>query len=437
MKKLSYITFMLISAFIGQKAARASGDLYNFDDSIDLKALASLEIKSGKTNDAATLEKPYLIIVSLDGFRHDYPTLHNAKNIQAMMREGSYVRRLIPAFPSITFPNHYTIATGMYPEHTGLVGNTMYSREKDALYQIRDSKAVRDGHWYNGTPLWSLAERQGMLSASFFWVGSEATEPLTPPSYYFRYNNKVPYTLREQQVEKWLELPEKERPHLIFLYYSITDSSGHIYGPESQETHDAVQYVDARIGMLRKYIKQSKLPINLIVTADHGMANSTNTYNVHDYVDLASNRFITLGPVAMIYTENPQEKQRIYTELLKQEKFDAYLDTNVPEYLNFKNKDRIGDIVLITREPDMIDYVATGEKSSLERLKGDHGYDPYRYPNMSAIFVAEGPNIQSGLALAPTENIHIYPFVAKILGLKVTDPIDGRLEKLAPMLKQK
>ncbi|MBN2068424.1 MAG: alkaline phosphatase family protein [Opitutales bacterium] len=435
MKKLPLISLFALSIWPFPLRG-ASGELYQFNDAMTLETLESIEVTSGAQNSDAAMEQPYVVIVSLDGFRYDYPTLHHATNLQAMMESGSYARRLLPSFPSVTFPNHYTIATGLYPSHSGLVGNTMYSREKDAVYRIRDKEAVRDGSWYGGTPLWSLAETQGMLSASFFWVGSEAGEPLTPPAYYFRYDSSVPYALRVAQVEKWLELPEKERPHLIFLYYSLTDSAGHLYGPESEATGKAVRYVDAVVGELRDYIGKSELPINLIVLADHGMAPVSNVCNVRDFVDLGENFFAGLGPVAMIYTKSPAEKERIYKALVNRSEFATYTSETIPDYLNYRNKDRIGDIILISTPPTSLEYMGPEKAPYSRELKGTHGFDPYAVKEMGAIFIAEGPNIESGLVLPPVENIHIYPFVASILGLKVPDSIDGKAEKLAPLLKQ-
>ncbi len=391
-------------------------------------------MKTGAINQPSAIDKPYVIMVSLDGFRHDYPTLHGATHLLDMMANGSYVERLIPSFPSKTFPNHYTLATGMYPANHGLIGNQFFSREKQMNYRLGNPSVVTDGRWYGGIPLWSLAEQQGMLSASFFWVGSEAKIHGQHPAYYFRYDGSVPYQLRIDQVQHWLELPESERPHLIFLYYSLTDSAGHAFGPESPDTGKAVKYVDALIGDLRTYIQASDLPINLIVTADHGMTEITENINIRDYADLGESQFIS-GPMAMIYTKSEEETSRIYSKLQNHANFDCYLQDAVPSYLNFSNKDRVGDIVLITSPPLNLNYW-TGAKAKVYRGKGTHGYDPYRNEDMNAIFIAEGPQIRRGQVLSPLENIHVYPFVASILELEIDHTIDGRKEMLAPLLKQ-
>ncbi|MBC2605209.1 alkaline phosphatase family protein [Pelagicoccus albus] len=409
-------------------------NLYQFDESMTIEDVEQLEKGNGGENAEETLAKPYVIMVSLDGFRHDYVELHGAKNLQEMKESGSFVSRLIPSFPSKTFPNHYTIATGMYPAHHGLVGNSFYSRTRKAEYRLGNRDAVEDGDWYGGTPLWVLAEKQGMRSASFFWVGSEADVQGIHPSSHFQYQKTLPYPLRIEKVKRWLEEPASTRPHLIMLYFSLTDTAGHVYGPEAPETGKAVRHVDELIGQLRDYVRASELPVNLIVTADHGMSLVDGYVNVRDFVDLKGARFVS-GPMAMIYTDSESETDRIFAELQGQEKFECYREGTLPSYLNFSNSDRIGDIVLVAQAPDQLGYFDV-EMAWSSGTKATHGFDPYRNDEMGAIFIAEGPSIQSGLELSPVENIHIYPLVASILGLEVPDNIDGRSEVLAPLLKK-
>src|SRR5271154_781367 len=167
------------------------------------------------------LSKPYVILVSLDGFRYDYPKRYGAPHLQQLAAHGaSAPDGMIPAYPSITFPNHYTIATGLYPEHHGIVANAFYDPDRDSVYSSRDPQSVTDGAWYGGTPLWGLAEQQGMRSASFFWIGSEAEIQGTRPSYYLKYDGSVPNAKRVEQVLAWLRLPPERRPHFITLYYN-------------------------------------------------------------------------------------------------------------------------------------------------------------------------------------------------------------------------
>jgi ectonucleotide pyrophosphatase/phosphodiesterase family member 4 len=412
----------------------ADPKLYEFDQSLNLEVLERLEHRSGRQNNAWAMQQPYVVMVSLDGFRHDYARRHGAVELLDMMEKGSYVKRLIPAFPSETFPNHYGMATGLYPGNHGIVKNTFHSRQKNSTYRISDRSLVEDGSWYAGVPLWVLAEQQGMLAASYFWVGSEADVLGMQPSYWFTFKQDTPYDLRVDKVQQWLQLPDAERPHLIFLYYSLTDSAGHMHGPDGEGTGEAVRYVDSMIGKLRGVIKASGLPINLLVVSDHGMAEVERTINIADLVDLGDHRFIA-GPMAMVYTDSREETGRIYAALQRGEGFDVYLQDGLPNYLQFRNSDRLGDLVLVGHGGNYLSY-STVAKPRPYSNRAAHGWDPYRVEAMGGILIAEGPGIRSGQVLSPVENVHLKPLVAQLLGLSFDGEIDGRLEVLAPLLME-
>src|SRR5271154_5132804 len=211
-------------------------------------------------NTAEQQQKHYVVMVSLDGFRYDYPKKYGAKHILAIGAKGaSAPDGMIPSYPSLTFPNHYTLVTGLYPEHHGIVANSFYDTARKETYSYHDSKSVGDGTWYGVTPLWVLAEQQGMRSASFFWVGSEADIQGVRPSYYLKFDGSFPNPKRVEQVLAWLHLPPEQRPHMITLYFSDTDSAGHRFGPDSQQEADAVHELDGQIGKLMEGIKESKL----------------------------------------------------------------------------------------------------------------------------------------------------------------------------------
>jgi len=384
-------------------------------------------------NTTKAMESPYVIMVSLDGFRYDYAEKHGAENLLDMAQKGSSTVRLIPSFPSKTFPNHYTLVTGMYPENHGIVANSFYDSELKESYRISDRQAVEDGSWYGGVPLWNLAQFQGMLAASYFWVGSEANVNGLHPKYYYQYNKTTPYEYRVKRVLQWLRLPEKERPHFITLYFSLVDTNGHIYGSDAAETKEAVRYVDQQIGALRKGIKELGLPVNLIVTSDHGMDDVSKPINIYDYITVPKEQFLA-GPVAMIYTKSEEEREAWYNGLIKQSLFKTYKREEMPDYLNFSDNPRIGDLVLIADAPYQITYFAGGRTKKGLTIKGTHGFDPYESKSMGGIFYAEGPHIKQSHLIPPFENIHIYPLVARLLGLRPMVPIDGRFEVLQSVL---
>ncbi|MCP5051927.1 MAG: alkaline phosphatase family protein, partial [bacterium] len=195
---------------------------------------------------------------------------------------------LIPVYPSKTFPNHYSIVTGMYAGNHGIVSNEFYDPQKGKRYSVRDRSTIKDGSWYGGVPLWVLAEKQGMLTAPYFWVGSETNILGTLPTYYYSFDSKVPYLDRARQVIKWLKLPLEKRPHFITLYFSIVDTMGHRYGPGSKQLKDAVFKVDGVLDWLFKEIEKLELPVNIIIVSDHGMMemDTAKIEYLDDYVDL-------------------------------------------------------------------------------------------------------------------------------------------------------
>lgn len=382
-------------------------------------------------NTEASKQKPYVIMVSIDGFRYDYAEKFGAKNILSIAENGSSAESMMPSFPSKTFPNHYTLATGLYPQNHGIVSNSFYDKSTEKKYSIRNRDAVENGSWYGGVPIWNLAQLQGMVAASYFWVGSEANVNGLHPKYYYPYNKPTPYEYRVQRISEWLKLPEAVRPHLITLYFSLVDTQGHRFGPNADETKEAVLHVDEQIGTLRKVIEDSGLPISLIVTSDHGMADITKLINIHDYLELERDQFYS-GPLAMIYTKNESETEDFYNKLLDVENLKVYKKGAVPNYLNFNKGDRIGDLVLITEPPYNVIY--TEREITEVKPGGTHGYDPFEFKDMHTIFYIEGPKVKKNYVLSPIENIHVYPLVAHLLGLKIITPIDGKLEVLEEVL---
>ena len=387
------------------------------------------------------MAKPYVILVSLDGFRYDYAKKYHADHLLALAAQGASASEgMLPAYPSITFPNHYTIVTGLYPEHHGIVANSFYDPARKDTYSYHDSKSVGDGTWYGGTPLWVLAEQQGMRSASFFWVGSEADVQGVRPTYYLKFDGSFPNPKRVEQVIAWLHLPPEQRPHMITLYFSDTDSAGHRYGPDSPQVADAVHELDGEIGKLVEGIKESKLPVDLIVLADHGMVEVKGApIHLDEYGLNASSFGQIIGPV--MYPKSDDDAQKAYEALRgKSDKFVVYRRAQVPAYLHFDSNPREGDPVVVPTGPYFINAIADPRGAEHPPV-GMHGYDATRMPEMKAIFFAAGPDIRPGIALEPFENVNVYPLIAKILGLDITNlktgPVDGTLGALGGILKTK
>ena len=302
-------------------------------------------------NTAEQQAKHYVVLVSLDGFRYDYARKYGAKNLLAMAARGaSAPDGMIPSFPSVTFPNHYTIVTGLYPDHHGIVGNTFYDPARKETYTLTDPKATGDGSWYGGTPLWVLAEQQGMRAACFFWPTSDAEIQGKRPSYYLAaYDDKFPDEKRVDQVLAWLRLPPEKRPHFITLYFENTDEAGHTYGPDAPETAEAVRHVDEMIGKLSEGIAASGLPVDLIVVADHGMETLQGGWVILDkWADLS--QFETVG--GRLYPKSEADAEKAYQSLLgTSDTFKVYRRAEVPAYLHFNSNPRDGDPVVVPTGP--------------------------------------------------------------------------------------
>jgi predicted AlkP superfamily pyrophosphatase or phosphodiesterase len=382
-------------------------------------------------NLAAQQAKHYVVLVSLDGFRYDYGREYGTPHLDAMASEGaSTPTGMLPSYPSVTFPNHYTLVTGLRPEHHGIVAMEFMDPDRKAGYRYSDSKTNGDGAWYQGTPLWVLAEQQGMRSACFFWPGSEAAIDSVRPSYYLHYDESAGDETRIDQVINWLKLPPEQRPHFITLYYPNTDHAGHRYGPDSEEERDAVHHVDAMIGELREKLKATGLPVDLIVTADHGMIKLDPTPVVLDkFANL--DHFTNEG--SLLYADNEADAEKAYEEFRAHQdpRFVVYRRLDVPKSLHYDVSAREGDPVVVAKGPYSIYVHAPTRPGNI----GSHGFDPHTMPEMKAIFFAEGPDIRAGVKLDSFDNIDVYPFIAKLLGLEIP-PIDGELAPLEPALKK-
>ncbi len=253
-------------------------------------------------------DRPYVVMVSFDGFRSDYVERFDLPNFKKFIKEGASAEALIPSFPSKTFPNHYTLVTGLYPGHHGLVDNAFYDPKKEMNYGMRIRQAVLDSAFYGGVPLWVLAKQQGVKSASYFWVGSELKQEALHPDYFFQYDQSVPFEDRIDQVIKWLRLPESDRPHLITLYFSSPDSESHAFGPFGEKTKLAVMRMDSLLGVLVRKIDETQLAVNTVLVSDHGMSElieAPETFILLDELVKTTGKSVTVangGTQANIYT---------------------------------------------------------------------------------------------------------------------------------------
>jgi predicted AlkP superfamily pyrophosphatase or phosphodiesterase len=392
-------------------------------------------IVPGRKNSLASKQKPYVILISADGFRHDLADKYHAINLQGLRNRGVAAKGMIPSYPTLTFPNHYSIATGLYPAHHGLVDNTFYDPQKLQLYRIGNRQAVEDSSWYGGTPLWVLAEQQQMISACFYWVGSEAAVRGIRPTHYYKYNELIGIDERIEVVKSWLTLPEEKRPHLVTFYMSDVDHEAHSYGPDSKQTEAAVHIIDKAVAKLVRMTDSLKLPVNYIFLSDHGMTNIDTLNFVALPAAADTNKFFI--PVSEellhLYAKDRKYIKPAYEAMKKQAKdYDVYLISQTPARWHYSDKDdwykRAGDILLVPKWPKIFNI------RNRRAAPGQHGFDN-AIRDMHATFYAWGPAFKERLTIEAFENVHVYPLIARILGLAITEKIDGRPEILQPILR--
>ncbi|MES2416763.1 MAG: ectonucleotide pyrophosphatase/phosphodiesterase [Bacteroidota bacterium] len=390
----------------------------------------------GRFNSVEQQKKPYVILISIDAFRWDLADKYQAKNLIRLRETGVQAAYLKPSFPSLTFPNHYTIVTGLYPAHHGIVDNIFYDKERDVVYKKSDPAMAVDSSWYGGKPLWTLAEEQKMLSAIFYWPGSEISMNGIKPTYLYAYNEVIPIDRRVAAVKDWLELPAERRPHFIALYFPQVDKAAHSHTADSEETRTAVGIVDDAIGKIVDAAKSTGLDVNFIVLSDHGMTtiDQDHTIPLPKAINLEDFKVPPGNAMLHIYAKDESFIKPTYKALKDEAKnYDVYLSKNIPKAWHYRKKDdqhnRVGDILLVPHLPQV--FSANGIKPAV----GQHGFDP-AFEDMHAIFYAWGPNFKPGLKIKAFENVNIYPLIAKILGLTYTQKIDGKERVLLPVLSR-
>ncbi|GGP04584.1 alkaline phosphatase family protein [Cloacibacterium rupense] len=424
MRNLTYILFIFV---------------FSFSFSQNKSADTAQVVVPNRTNSALAKEKPYLILISADGFRYDYAKKYNAENLLNLSKQGVSAKAMLPTFPSITFPNHWSLITGLYPSHHGLVDNFFYDYSRKEFYAMSKKENAEDGSWYGGTPLWSLAEKQGVVSASLHWVGSASEAGGARPTYYYHYHEKFTPEEKISKVINWLKLPEDVRPHFISLYFPEVDAAGHHYGPESEEAKNSVKLVDSAVGNLVKKVNELGLKnVNFIFVSDHGMikVDKENPLYIPEIL-LDKERFDIFNSQTLlrVIVKNPNEIETIYHQLkdAKSDDYKVILTKRFPRKLHYGTKDdkynRIGQILLVPNAPKI--FLEKGKSTSV----GKHGYNPRKTPEMKAVFYAWGDVFKNNLEINEFSNVNVYPLVAEILGLKITEPIDGKVSVLQKTLK--
>jgi predicted AlkP superfamily pyrophosphatase or phosphodiesterase len=381
----------------------------------------------------------HVVLISLDGFRADYMTRPAAKHLRAIATRGVRAERMIPVFPSKTFPNHYSVVTGLTAEQHGIVANAM----RDSVlgrFTTRDTIAQSESRWWGGEPIWVTAERQGIHAASVSWPGSEAAIKGVRPTWWQRYWHEEPAASKIGKVLQFLQLPADSAPGIITLYFHDVDTDSHDYGPDSPETDAAIARVDSAVGALDDGIARMGLrdQVTLIVVSDHGMTPVSGDRQIvlDDYIDLTTIDVIDWSPVGAIVPRDG-DVERVYRALQgKHPHLQVYKKGDVPARWHFNDNPRITPIVLVADEGWSItsrESLRRRAERGITQWGGAHGYDP-ALPSMGALFIAAGPGIAQGKVVAPFQNVHVYSLMTHLLGLTPA-PTSGSLDSVRTMLR--
>ena len=374
-------------------------------------------------------DKPLVILVSMDGFRADYLDRGITPHLSRLAAQGAR-GALRPSFPSKTYPNHLTLVTGLRPDRHGLVDNVMIDPLIPGVtFTLGDRATVKDPRWWNdATPLWVTAERQGVISASVFWPGSETAIQGVQPTYWLTYDQNATAEARVDQVLAWLDLPADKRPGFISLYFDETDTAGHRDGPDSPGLNAALTRTDAAIGRLTHGLATRGLAADLVITADHGMAevSAERAIYIEDILHGDAARRIAMGAFMTVIPAPGREAEVEAALLRRHDNMTCWRKGEIPARYHFGTHRRIPPIFCLPRTGWLITTRAAIAKAPIKG--GAHGFDPYA-PEMAAVFVAHGPNIRHGVKLRTTDNVDVYPLVARLLGV-TPEKSDGRLSDL-------
>ena len=375
----------------------------------------------------------YVLMVSLDGFRWDYPDMYDTPFLDSLAKAGVKAKSLQPSYPSKTFPNHYTMATGLYPDHHGIVHNSFYDPETEREYAILKRNAVKDGSFYGGEPMWVTAEKQGINSATYFWVGSEAAVQGVMPTITKYYNASHTYGSRIDSVMKWFSKPHGERPGLVMLYFDEPDASGHKHGPEHPETGSVVKRLDSLMQVLFKKSRSLSITdsLNIIITSDHGMAALTAEKQIILENHIHDSLLVRIEGSNPVYNLEVKDEylDLVYEKLSGIEHLHVWKSDEIPEKLHYGSNPRTLNINIVGEEG----WSVFTEKSP-GYSAGTHGYLPQNR-SMHAIFYASGPSFLSDKEIDTFENVDLYNLVCFLLDLEPAQN-DGDFKRIEPMLKK-
>ena len=394
---------------------------------------------SGGTNSAWARDRPYLILLSIDGFRWDYLDKYPAPAIEQLASTGVKATALLPVFPTLTFPNHYSLATGLYPANHGIVANNFPGTDRNDWYAYKDRSTVQDGRWYGGEPIWVAAEKHGMVSAAYFFVGTEAPVGGIAPTHWFGFDREVPGERRVDQVLAWLAEPPDTRPHMITLYFEEVDEASHRYGPGTAESIQAIANVDRHVGRLTAGIDALAIgdQVTVVIVSDHGQSSYRQDVEpliLDEVVELDDFAVVDGGSYAFLFAlQDDSARLSEVRDAINQswENGRALLREELPDSFHAGGDSRFPEIVVLA-DPQF-GVIGSADRHYI-MTRGDHGWSP-EFPDMHGIFIAAGPRLPQGEIIDPLSVVDVYPLLREILELPQID-VDGDASVLLPLLRE-
>jgi predicted AlkP superfamily pyrophosphatase or phosphodiesterase len=367
--------------------------------------------------------KPTVILVSFDGWRWDYESRYSPPNLHRLMARGVSAE-LIPSYPSKTFPNHYTIVTGLYPGHHGIVANSIKDPPTGRRMTMSNAREVRDPMWWGGEPIWVTLQHAGQITAAMFWPGTEAPIQGVWPDHWAPFNQRTSGNTRVDHILTWLDLPLDKRPTFLTLYLDDVDGAGHSNGPNSMEVRNAVRRADGYLGRLVRGLEKRRLldRVNIVAVSDHGMAETSldRVVVLDDYISLDDVEVVDINPTLGLFPRSGRD-DAVYAALVKAHpRLKVYRRAETPEHWHYRDHPRIPPIVGVVDEGWQIMVRSTlNQRRLLGGLglapRGEHGYDPSVARSMHGIFVAAGPAFKSGVTIPAFENVNIYDTLSQVL----------------------